>query len=76
MICVSCYNAYRGPKWAEHPDVSWVRGPAMHLGALWQISSRPECGNLMPSAIMVAKVITCLAEFEDIQLAGKKPRIK
>ena len=49
----------KGPKWAEHPDVSWAGGPATHLGAKHQAASLSEHDNLPPSAVLVVEVVTC-----------------
>ena len=49
----------KGPKWAEHPDVSWARGPATHLGAKHQAASFSEHNNLPSSAILAVEVVAC-----------------
>ena len=61
-----------GPKWAEHPDVSWVRGPAAHSGAKHQVASLSECYNLLPSAVLVAEVETCQVDTGGRQLDAQQ----
>ena len=62
----------KGPKWAEHSDVSWARGPAIHLGAKQQAAPHPERENLTLSAVMVVEVVTCLVDSGGRQLEAQQ----
>lgn len=62
----------KGPKQAEHPDVSWARGPAAHAGAKHQVSSLSECYNLLPSAVLAAEVETCQVDTSGRQLDAQQ----
>ena len=64
----------KGTKQAVHPDVSWSREPAIHLGAMQQIAPRPERDNLTPSAVLAVEVVTCMAGFGGMQLKAQQPR--
>ena len=64
----------KGSKWVEHPDMSWARGPATHLGAKHQAASLSEHENLMPSAILVAEIVICPVDSGGRQLDAQQLR--
>ena len=71
MICVTAAMLAKGPKWVDHPDVSWVRGPAAHSGAKHQVESLSECNNLPPSAVLAVEVVTC-----QVDSGGRQPDVQ
>ena len=64
----------KGPKQAEHPDVSWARGPAIHLGAKQQAASHSERDNLTPSTVLAVEVVTYLGDSGGRQLEAHQLR--
>ena len=62
----------KGPKQAEHPDMSWARGPAARSGAKHQVASLSECCNLPPSAVLAVEVETCQVDTGGRQLDAQQ----